>query len=78
MKEMNSLEEERMERMRGNDDDIVMRSSSAASGSLKTMEDENIIRKELNKADPSAVVFSESWSTKKVNITFSVGISWVR
>lgn len=38
------------------------------SGSLKSVEDEGIIRRELNKVDPSAVVFSESWATKKSRI----------
>ncbi|KDR81625.1 hypothetical protein GALMADRAFT_239690 [Galerina marginata CBS 339.88] len=67
MKEMLSLEEERMERMKGSEEDAIMR-SSVASGSSKTAEDEGIIRRELNKVDPSAVVFSESWATKKSRI----------
>ena len=65
MKEMLSLEEERMERMKGSEGEAMMR-SSAVSGSMKSAEDEGIIRRELNKVDPSAVVFSESWTTKKV------------
>lgn len=77
MKEMLALEEERMERMKEN------RSSRGGGGSAgaglgirgvefgggeKTAEDEGIIRRELNKADPSAVVFSESWAAKKVRL----------
>ena len=65
MKEMLALEEERMERMRDHEEDEqIMRLD--VSGSMKSAEDENIIRRELNKADPSAVVFSESWIAKKV------------
>ncbi|KAF9482771.1 kinase-like protein [Pholiota conissans] len=67
MKEMLSLEEERMERMKGSDSDTLIR-TSVASGSSKSAEDEGIIRRELNKVDPSAVVFSESWAAKKSRI----------
>ncbi|KAG6890684.1 hypothetical protein C0995_005056 [Termitomyces sp. Mi166 len=67
MKEMIALEEQRMRRMRENrEDDGMMRLD--ISGSLKSAEDETIIRRELNKADPSAVVFSESWAAKKSRI----------
>jgi hypothetical protein len=69
MKEMLALEEERMERTKESRDGggsgyIRMGSVSA----LNSAEDESIIRKELNKVDPSAVVFSESWATKKVSM----------
>ncbi|KAF8964699.1 kinase-like domain-containing protein [Flammula alnicola] len=67
MKEMLSLEEERMERMKGSEGDAMMR-STVISGSTKSAEDEGIIRRELNKVDPSAVVFSESWAAKKSRI----------
>jgi phosphatidylinositol 4-kinase B len=40
----------------------------AVGSDLKTAEDETIIKRELNKADPSAVIFSESWATKKVSL----------
>lgn len=66
MDEMLALEEERMQRMRENRD-----SHSALSISVpmtNTMEDEGIIRRELNKVDPSAVVFSESWAGKKSRV----------
>jgi len=66
MNEMLLLEEERMERMAGREGNTMLR-NSIASGSMKSVEDERIIRQELNKIDPSAVVFSESWSSKKVN-----------
>ena len=70
---MNSLEEERMARMRENEVSAVRQmetlgGGSERSGSEKTVEDESIIRKELNKVDPSAVVFSESWAAKKSRI----------
>ncbi|GLB34940.1 putative PI3 PI4-kinase family protein [Lyophyllum shimeji] len=70
MKEMLALEEQRMERMREHrDDEGIMR--LGASGSMASAEDETIIRRELNKADPSAVVFSESWAVKKSRIRHS-------
>ncbi|KAL0946876.1 hypothetical protein HGRIS_013042 [Hohenbuehelia grisea] len=65
MKEMLALEEERMIRMR---QDNVGMMPTDISGSMKSAEDESIIRRELNKADPSAVVFSETWATKKSRI----------
>lgn len=68
MEEMMSLEEQRVQRMK---------ESGSSGGMLKlgmnssnSAEDENIIREELNKVDPSAVVFSESWTNKKVWMTF--------
>ncbi|KAJ7063322.1 kinase-like protein [Mycena amicta] len=63
MKEMIDLEQERMERMKENREDRGTLRIGALSG-----EDEGIIRRELNKADPSAVVFSESWAAKKSRI----------
>jgi phosphatidylinositol 4-kinase B len=65
MNEMLALEEERMERMKGSEGEAMM-SISDITGAMKSAEDEGIIRRELNKVDPSAVVFSESWGTKKV------------
>jgi phosphatidylinositol 4-kinase len=67
MKEMLSLEEERMKRMRESKEGEDMMRIGDISGSVKTAEDEGIIRRELTKADPSALVFSESWATKKVS-----------
>jgi hypothetical protein len=63
MKEMLALEEERMRRMHGNDSLVGITRTDVA----RSAEDEAIIRKELNKADPSAVVFSESWAAKKAS-----------
>lgn len=68
MKEMLSLEEERMQRMRENREGDGMMRIGDISGSMKSAEDEGIIRRELNKADPSAIVFSESWTAKKVQL----------
>jgi phosphatidylinositol 4-kinase len=66
MSEMLALEEARMERMQDNESDMLLQTFD--SGSMKSAEDENIVRRELNKVDPSAVVFSESWSSKKVRV----------
>ncbi|TCD71888.1 Phosphatidylinositol 4-kinase pik1alpha (PI4-kinase)(PtdIns-4-kinase) [Steccherinum ochraceum] len=68
MDEMLALEEERMARMRENRGSEGMLRVGDVGGSLKTAEDEGIIRRELSKADPSAVVFSESWAAKKSRI----------
>ncbi|KAJ7273729.1 kinase-like domain-containing protein [Mycena haematopus] len=68
MKEMMDLEEERMERMKENREDRAMIRIGDLSGGMNTAEDEGIIRRELNKADPSAIVFSESWAAKKSRI----------
>ncbi|KAJ7940622.1 kinase-like protein [Mycena leptocephala] len=68
MQEMMDLEEERMERMKENREERGIVRIGDLSGGMKTAEDEGIIRRELNKADPSAVVFSESWTAKKSRI----------
>ncbi|KAH7914705.1 kinase-like protein [Hygrophoropsis aurantiaca] len=68
MTEMLALEEERMERMRENREGDGMMRIGDVGNSLKTAEDESIIKRELNKADPSAIVFSESWAAKKSRI----------
>ncbi|KIK96801.1 hypothetical protein PAXRUDRAFT_825563 [Paxillus rubicundulus Ve08.2h10] len=65
MQEMLALEEERMARMREGEIGV---GEFGTGGSLKTAEDEGIIKRELNKVDPSAVVFSESWAAKKSRI----------
>jgi hypothetical protein len=66
MKEMMLLEEQRVQRMKegGSSGGIF----KLGLGSPNSAADENIIRKELNKVDPSAVVFSESWANKKVRM----------
>ncbi|KAJ7632635.1 kinase-like protein [Roridomyces roridus] len=68
MKEMMDLEEERMERMKEHREDRGTIRIGDLSRGMNTAEDEGIIRRELNKADPSAVVFSESWASKKSRI----------
>ncbi|KAH8106978.1 kinase-like protein [Cristinia sonorae] len=68
MSEMLALEEERMERMRENRENEGVLRLGDVGGNMKTAEDEGIIRRELSKADPSAVVFSESWAGKKSRI----------
>jgi hypothetical protein len=70
MKEMLGLEEHRMARMREDSNKRVpQRLSDTAGAAAKTVEDEQIIRRELDKSDPSAAVFSESWAAKKVTDT---------
>ena len=68
MKEMLALEDERMARMRERPSEGLRIGSGSRVGGLQSAEDEGIIRAELNKADPSAVVFSESWAAKKSRI----------
>ncbi|KAI0328586.1 kinase-like protein [Cubamyces sp. BRFM 1775] len=68
MEEMLALEEERMARMRENGVNESSLRISPVDGDMKTAEDEGIIRRELSKADPSAVVFSESWAAKKARV----------
>ncbi|KAK7054859.1 Phosphatidylinositol 4-kinase pik1alpha (PI4-kinase)(PtdIns-4-kinase) [Paramarasmius palmivorus] len=55
MQEMLALEEERMARMKETRDGENSIRVGDMSGGLKTAEDESIIRKELSKADPSAM-----------------------
>lgn len=64
MQEMIALEKERTERMQGNTTATTMSIMDSAKGA--TTEDEAIIRRELSQVDPSAVIFRESWSAKKV------------
>lgn len=71
MQEMLALEEERMARMREGE---IGFEGSGSSGGMKTAEDEEIIRRELSKVDPSAVVFSESWIAKKVRENLYVAL----
>lgn len=66
MDEMLALEEERMRRMR--EDRDSHNALRIGVPMTNTMEDEGIIRRELNKVDPSAVVFSESWAAKKSRV----------
>jgi len=67
MKEMMSLEDERMQRMsEAEGEDVGLGMSGGPS--RKTAEDETIVRRELNKSDPSAPVFKEAWATKKARI----------
>ncbi|KAG9023147.1 Phosphatidylinositol 4-kinase pik1alpha (PI4-kinase)(PtdIns-4-kinase) [Tulasnella sp. JGI-2019a] len=67
MQEMLALEEERMQRMKERvegESGLLVRETPGG----KTQEDENIVRRELNKEDPSAIVFRESWTAKKARI----------
>ncbi|KAG8878130.1 Phosphatidylinositol 4-kinase pik1alpha (PI4-kinase)(PtdIns-4-kinase) [Tulasnella sp. 331] len=67
MQEMLALEDERMQRMKERvegEGGVLIRETPGG----KTQEDENIVRRELNKVDPSATVFRESWTAKKARI----------
>ena len=64
MEEMMALEEERMARMQ----EAEGGTWSSQQDRSKTAEDEGIVRRELDKVDPSAAVFQESFATKKSRI----------
>jgi hypothetical protein len=82
MEEMMALEEERVARMTARPEGQEIEEKVEGG---KTAEDENIVRRELNKADPSgtslcspcmstdslAAVFKESWAAKKSRIRAS-------
>lgn len=53
MQEMMALEEERMERMKETPEDMVTEGIGERQVSAQTVEDEGIVRRELNKVDPS-------------------------
>ncbi|WVR09318.1 hypothetical protein IAU60_006383 [Kwoniella sp. DSM 27419] len=65
MEEMMALEEERVARMTDRVEGVEMKNEPKEG---QTAEDEGIVRRELNKADPSAAVFRESWNAKKSRI----------
>jgi len=65
MQEMMALEEERMSRTRTDFDGWSQKASYTRG---RTAEDEGIVRRELNKVDPSAAIFQESYERKKVRI----------
>ena len=75
MEEMLALEEERVDRMQADlNADAVLSLGKSQSG-LKS-EDEQVIRRALNREDPSSVVFQESWAAKKVGSqTFPLFVS---
>ncbi|MCO5584876.1 hypothetical protein L7F22_038808 [Adiantum nelumboides] len=61
MQEMMALEEERMERMK-----LVSSNRKIRRGA--NVEDEATVQKAVNKDDPSAAMFRESWASKKARI----------
>ncbi|GAA6016406.1 hypothetical protein JCM10207_003851 [Rhodosporidiobolus poonsookiae] len=69
MSEMMALEEERMERMRG---DVRARSgwsdATGGAGGNGTTEDNAVVMRAVNKDDPSGAVFSESFTAKTERI----------
>ncbi|KAK8854523.1 hypothetical protein IAR55_003262 [Kwoniella newhampshirensis] len=68
MEEMMALEEERVARMTDRPEGVEVEEGPKEG---QTAEDEGIVRRELNKADPSAAVFRESWTAKKTRIRAS-------
>ncbi|WWD19346.1 hypothetical protein CI109_103805 [Kwoniella shandongensis] len=68
MEEMMALEEERVARMTDRPEGAELEEGPKEG---QTAEDEGIVRRELNKADPSAAVFRESWLAKKTRIRAS-------
>ncbi|PVF98922.1 kinase-like protein [Serendipita vermifera] len=64
MEEMMALEDERMVRMKESEAE----SWSSQQDRRKTAQDEGIVRRELDKLDPSAAVFQESFLAKKARI----------
>lgn len=64
MEEMMALEEERMTRMQGTEGEVW----NSQQDRKKTAEDEGIVRRELDKLDPSATVVQESYAAKKARI----------
>ncbi|KAG8720812.1 Phosphatidylinositol 4-kinase pik1alpha (PI4-kinase)(PtdIns-4-kinase) [Ceratobasidium sp. 394] len=68
MAEMIALEEQRMERMMEHGEGEGIKGISDPGRASNTKEDEAIVRRELNRADPSAAVFRESWASKKARI----------
>ncbi|KAG8746933.1 Phosphatidylinositol 4-kinase pik1alpha (PI4-kinase)(PtdIns-4-kinase) [Ceratobasidium sp. 414] len=68
MAEMIALEEQRMERMMEQGEGEGIKGISDPGRASNTKEDEAIVRRELNRADPSAAVFRESWAGKKARI----------
>lgn len=75
MKEMIALEDERMDRMQMSESEQIMDFESG-HGSFKNAEDEQIIRKELSRVDPSSIVVQESWVGKKVRSTVQCFMSY--
>ncbi|GAA6009339.1 1-phosphatidylinositol 4-kinase [Rhodotorula paludigena] len=65
MSEMLSLEEERMERMRG---DTLARSGWNKSTGATGTEDNSVVMRAVNKDDPSGAVLGESFTAKKARI----------
>ncbi|GAA5893017.1 hypothetical protein JCM5296_003405 [Sporobolomyces johnsonii] len=65
MSEMMSLEEERMERMRGS---VQARSGWSKTSGLGGTEDNAVVMRAVNKDDPSGAVFAESFDAKTARI----------
>ncbi|SPO24141.1 related to PIK1 - phosphatidylinositol 4-kinase [Ustilago trichophora] len=70
MEEMMALEEERMRRMKTGGRNVTASRIRKKSGQMAEDEEEAVLRA-VNKDDPSAAMFSESWAAKKQRIRAS-------
>ncbi|TKY85574.1 hypothetical protein EX895_005736 [Sporisorium graminicola] len=72
MEEMMALEEERMRRMKtGGRHVTASRARARKAGSQMAEDEEEAVLRAVNKDDPSAAMFSESWAAKKQRIRAS-------
>ncbi|EST09239.1 Phosphatidylinositol 3-/4-kinase, catalytic domain protein [Kalmanozyma brasiliensis GHG001] len=70
MEEMMALEEERMRRMKAGGRQVSASRARKSAGQMAEDEEEAVLRA-VNKDDPSAAMFSESWAAKKQRIRAS-------
>ncbi|CEH17272.1 1-phosphatidylinositol 4-kinase [Ceraceosorus bombacis] len=71
MQEMMALEEERMERMKVAPRNMGRTGRGKRGGAGRADEDEATVMRAVNKDDPSAAIFRESWAAKKSRIRAS-------
>ncbi|CDW97329.1 hypothetical protein [Sporisorium scitamineum] len=72
MEEMMALEEERMRRMKtGGRNVTASRARARKTGGQMAEDEEEAVLRAVNKDDPSAAMFSESWAAKKQRIRAS-------
>lgn len=68
MQEMMALEEERMERMKSSGSRKIGSSAASRRPAPTSVEDEATVLRAVNKDDPSAAMFRETWAAKKARI----------
>ncbi|KAJ9474325.1 Phosphatidylinositol 4-kinase PIK1 [Pseudozyma hubeiensis] len=71
MEEMMSLEEERMRRMKAGGRNVTASRARARKAGQMGEDEEEAVLRAVNKDDPSAAMFSESWASKKQRIRAS-------